>query len=263
MKPSITVLLLLATVSCLTGGTKQAVKTGNGDVAFTLEWWDDGYTVPYQVYSKNRDVTAHHKFDSDGRLFQITVGSTTCTFYWDSIDGGEEAPRVELADSGDETLLGQDEEIFVNDVGLDIVSDPRDLHACYGCESTHEAMCHQGLEDTCYWAANVPESFSDDCELAITTLCSAFTEACMESSEAACTAQCAGGECERCSCLQITLGSVEGCPLSDCTQPCRPTDLFLVPHDTVHRVIMRSIAILSKLVGMRHTTRYSFSPCTR
>lgn len=101
---------------------------------------------------------------------------------------------MELADSDDEMLLGQDEETFVNDVGIDIVSGPRGLHACFGCESTHEAMCHQGLEDTCYWASNVPESFADDCELAITAMCSAFTEACIESSEAACATQRAGGE---------------------------------------------------------------------
>lgn len=235
MKPFIAVVVvLLATVNCLTRSTKEAVKTRNGGVAFTLEWRDDGYTIPYQVYSKNRDVTAHHTFDSDGHLFQLTVGSTTCTFYWDSIDGGEEAPRVEQADSGDETLLGQDEEDFVKDVSLDIASDPRGLHACYGCERTHEAMCHQGLEDTCYWAANVPKSFSDDCELAITTMCSAFTEACMESSETTCSAQCAGGECERCSCLAIALGRMGGCPLSDCTLPCRPTEVVLVAHHTFH-----------------------------
>lgn len=66
----IAVALLLANLNCLTGATKEIVKTRDGDVAFTLERWDDDdYPIPYRVYSEDRGVTAHHMFDSDGRLF--------------------------------------------------------------------------------------------------------------------------------------------------------------------------------------------------
>lgn len=150
VKSSIAMSLLLLAGILFAEARKETLKIEKAGVRFKVHWWDDGRDVPYQIHFKKDGVEAKHKFSSDGRLYQLKVGSTTYTFTWDSLDFGEGSPSIKVADSGeDRMLVGQDEGEGVEDTDADIIFNQRRLYACDDCENAFETLCGQGLDDVC------------------------------------------------------------------------------------------------------------------
>lgn len=160
------IVLFIATVISVKEATADKIVVEEGTTTFAIFGYDDGRYKPYKIRFKKDSVVSKFKYNDEGLVKVVIVGSEKYKVVYDS---NGNLVKVKVVSSGRRYLLGEETGDIQQLIQRGTIG--RRLYDCGECYNTWDVVCSTGHESVCNLASLDTDRLSDAAVEAISTLC--------------------------------------------------------------------------------------------